>query len=134
MLQIGMSGRTHVGLITNSHVVAPPESARETDRKEYDTWGLDYNARSDNVSRTAIHYFAVKDVNATMSDIEEPINLAGKGLLEYTREDTRRIGEQNLAKYNRERSLVERMPLHLGKTIINIDLIYDHGEQEASAT
>lgn len=111
-------GNTHVGLITNSHVVAPPKSARERDRTEYDSWGLDYSARPDNVGRTAVHYFAVKDINATMSEIQQGINLARRDILKSKDEVRRHILERDLATLNQKKTIVEKMPLTLGKTII----------------
>lgn len=65
----------HHGFLTSYQVVAPPESAPKTVKVVADLYGTRYRqGPANDATKTSVHYFAVKDVEASMTDCDEIIS------------------------------------------------------------
>ena len=73
--------KRHIKFLTNSHVVAPPSSAKDEDVDTYHRFDLAYKASDDNPGRTWVQFFAEKDVTATI--------LAGEAAIRNNEEELR---------------------------------------------
>ena len=118
-LKLTCRGRTHEGFLTNFHVVAPAMDQSQTARDEYDAYGLDYGARSDNIGGTNIQYFASADVISTKGDIEVRLKDVSDEITSTT--DRKLLDRLKVTQTNLENQLrsVQDMPRHLGRTIVS---------------
>ena len=131
------STKTHIGFLTNSHVVAPPRTAPEKVRTEYDFQGLQYKAPPGHPGRTWVQYFAVKDVEATIAEAIATIEslrgqIAEEENLERTREERGRSTQDTRANLDATRaqlrqsiqateeslSSARKMPRLYGRTVL----------------
>ena len=127
--------RTHIGFLTNSHVVAPPTNAPSSERSHYNIMGLPYHGSGG--AGTRIHYFAANDVKATKKAGKKAIQVAEDIIQEQmdkekqrsdrgrANEQTRsmlrnliRTQEQNIQRFKENIAQTKEMPQLYGRTIL----------------
>lgn len=73
-MTLTIGNRTSRGFLTNSHVVEPAQNS-ETDTKEnFYKYGVTSKTNADDPTRTRVHTMALKDIEATVEDIESSID------------------------------------------------------------
>ena len=86
--------KTHIGFLTNSHIVAPSATALSSERFQYDIMGLPY--QESRAEGTMVHYFAVKDVQASIAHGHQQVQTS-KNLIQESQNRERQRREKGQA-------------------------------------
>ena len=101
-MSLAFDGKVHRGFLTNSHVVEPAAMAETRVITRYITEGVSIQSSSADPVRSKTQWMAIKDFEATKSDILEhrQLHMRRMAEAEKTREEYQEIGRRHIVKDN----------------------------------